>query len=130
MGLANKLSNQNSQTAQILASAQTPVSVGGYNQQNVPSLPSAPPMGQDGFNNIMMASKEAQNDVTQAQYKQTYTGSLQKPNAPSANDQAKDAINRAIVDKMWRIITLKRLYGNTEYTIDKYVIYIRKVLMD
>jgi hypothetical protein len=111
MGLANKLSNQNAQTAQLLSSAQTPVSVGGYNQQNVPSLPSAPPMGQNDFNNITIASNEAQADVNQAQYKQAYTGSLQKPNVPSTGDQAKDAINRAIVDKMWRIVTLKRLHA-------------------
>jgi hypothetical protein len=66
MGLANKLSNQNSQTAQILASAQTPVSVGGYNQQNVPALTSAPPMGQDEFNKLLMASKEAQSSHSSA----------------------------------------------------------------
>jgi hypothetical protein len=111
MGLANKLRNQNKHTAQVLSSAQTPVSVGGYNHQNVPGLRPPPPMLRGDFDNIAIASKEAQADVAQAQHSQAYAGSLQKPNAPRTGDQAKDAINCTIVDKMWRIVTLKSLYA-------------------
>lgn len=111
MGLASKLGAQNAQTAQQMQTTQTPVSVGGYNNQNVPGLPPPKPMNQNDFNSVVSSGMEAQAESAKAQQMQPYNGNLQKPQVPSTGDQARDAICRTIVEKMWRIITVNRLHN-------------------
>jgi hypothetical protein len=113
MGLGKKLGAQNNITNQQLSSARTLVSDGGYNQQNIPSLPSAPPMSQTQFTDVVTTGKDAYQET--GQYLNTHANknfnNLQKPIPPQNPDQVKFEINKTIVEKMWSIVVRNELYA-------------------
>ncbi len=108
MGFASKLGAKNNANDQQLKGAVHPVSEAGYNQQNIPNLPSAPPMTQDDVTSVISSGQEARRDLNKAQ---PYSGPLQKPIPIRTGDQTRDQINSTIVDKMWRIISLNRIHA-------------------
>jgi len=108
MGLGKKHKANNTRTQQAVSQAQQPLAVGGYNAENVQSLPK-PVMTQDDYTDIMEMKQEMSRtpDAMVAQ-----VGSLRKPNVPPGAE-----INSIIVDKLWKIINKKKLHAF--YTQDR-----------
>lgn len=110
MGLGKKLGQLNSNINNQIQNALQPLSVGGYNSNNILSLPVAQPLGNEEKNTIRALEVEAQNDYS-LHSTQTNLNNLTKPYIPKGPEYPHEEISSLIVEKMWRIICLKGLYS-------------------
>ena len=107
MGLAKKLGEMNAKTETQVAGAHYPMAYGGFNAQNIPNLQRSPITQQDVLQ-IHQVAQETQADYIQVQRNQY---NLQKPNIPTGAEYPNQDVSMLIVDKMWRIICLKKLHA-------------------
>lgn len=110
MGLAAKLGKTNTQTDNILSTANMPINSNGFNVNNVSALNyiQPEPITQETYNEIINADLKAQSDYDKKENNQY---NLIKPNVPINHDPQKQIINNLITNKMWRIVCLKQLYA-------------------
>jgi hypothetical protein len=59
MGLGKKLGQLNNTNSQQLQSAHLPMADGGYNQNNIPTLQSVPPMTQKEMSDVKQIPRES-----------------------------------------------------------------------
>lgn len=104
MGLGKKLGQQNQQTDTLLSQAKGNVTEGGYNPQNLGIAP-PPRMSSAEVQEIRNTQASATNDVKGV----TVLGHLKKPAVPVNSDPDRQTINNLVVDKMWRIVCLRKL---------------------
>jgi len=109
MGLGKKLGQLNSYANIQTQNAQQPLSIGGYNSQNILSLPVAQPLNSNEKNIIKILEVEAINDYTQHSIPTNING-LVKPLVPKGIEYPYEEISSLIVEKMWKIVCLKGLY--------------------
>ena len=110
MGLGKKLGQLNSNTGTQVNNAQQPISVGGYNSNNIQSLPVAQPLNEYEKCQIKELEVEAINDYSQC-HMSSNPNNLQKPQVPKGIEYLYEEISSLIVEKMWRIICLKKLHS-------------------
>lgn len=112
MGLTKDLQKQNLIESQVVNSAIQPVSVGGYNTQNIPQLSSTQlsPMSFQEVQHVRQITHEANMETTNLQ-SQMYVnpGHLQKPTVPI--DGVNPEISALVVERMWRIVCVRNLYN-------------------
>jgi hypothetical protein len=107
MGLGKKLGQMNTTTNVQVNSAHVPVADGGFNAQNIPNLNVAPVTQQD-VTNINQLVQEARTEYVNQQANQY---NLQKPSIPSGTEYPNQDVSMLVVEKMWRIVCLKKLHG-------------------
>lgn len=111
MGLGKKLGQLNSNSNAQTQNSQQPLSVGGYNSNNVPSLPIAVPLSDSEKNDIRALEVEAVNEYSQHHINISNLNNIIKPNIPKGIEYPYEEISSLIVEKMWRIVCLKNLYS-------------------
>jgi hypothetical protein len=104
MGLGKKLGQRNQETVEALSRAKAPVSVEGYNSNNL-NLPSTPSMTSSDIKEI----NELKSGVDKEFGSVSRLGDLFRPNVPKGSDTDRQLINELVVAKMWRIIHLRKL---------------------
>lgn len=107
MGLGKKLGQMNSTANTQVANANAPVADGGFNVQNIPNLQPVAVTQQD-VSQIHQLAQEARSDYVQIQQNQY---NLQKPTAPVGPEYPNHDISMLVVEKMWRIVCLKKLHA-------------------
>lgn len=107
MGLGKKLGQLNATTNEQIVMAHMPVSEGGYNAQNISNLNSVPITSQD-VTNMHQLAQDARSDYVNLQSNQQ---NLQKPSVPSGAEYPNQDVSMLVVEKMWRIVCLKKLYA-------------------
>lgn len=108
MGLGKKLGQLNKATDQQLASAALPVAEGGFNKMNLSTLPPSAPLTAKDISDISQVASEAHSDYVGKEHN---TSGLVKPTVPTGTQYPNYEINKLVVEKMWRIICLKRLHA-------------------
>ena len=114
MSLAKKLGQLNRKTEEQIQYAQQPLSTGGYNSNNIVNLPVAKPLNEYDKSCLKSLEEDACRDYSQNSYigknlPQNSNG-LVKPIVPSGDGFPSAEISTLIVEKMWRIVSLKGLY--------------------
>ena len=107
MGLGKKLGQMNATANTQVANAQIQVADGGFNSQNIPNLQTTP-ITQNDVTQIHQLAHEARSDYTPLQNNQF---NLIKPNIPDGVEYPNRDISMLVVEKMWRIVCLKKLHG-------------------
>ena len=107
MGLGKKLGQMNSTANVQVASATTPIAEGGFNSQNIPNLQTAP-ITQNDVTQIHQLAQETHSDYVNVQQNQF---NLQKPTVPVGPEYPNHDVSMLVVEKMWRIVCLKKLHG-------------------
>lgn len=107
MGLGKKLGQMNTTANVQVNSAHVPVADGGFNVHNIPNLNVAPITQQD-VTNINQLAQEARTEYVNQQANQF---NLQKPSIPSGSEYPNQDVSMLVVEKMWRIVCLKKLHG-------------------
>jgi hypothetical protein len=107
MGLGKKLGQMNSTASAQVANANTSFAENGFNSQNIPNLQSTPITHQD-VTQINQLVQEARSDYVQIQ---NNLYNLQKPTVPIGVEYPNQDVSVLVVEKMWRIICLKKLHA-------------------
>ena len=107
MGLGKKLGQMNSTANVQVASASAPLADNGFNSQNIPNLNVAPITPLD-VTQMQQLAQEARTDYINHQQNQF---NLQKPSAPVGPEYPNQDVAQLVVEKMWRIVCLKKLHG-------------------
>lgn len=110
MGLGKKLGQMNSNANAQTQSAVQPIAVGGYNSNNIPTLPVAVPLNDYEKSELKTLEVEAVNEYT-SNALSTNFNNLVKPSVPTGPEYPCVEVSSLIVEKMWRIICLKGLYN-------------------
>jgi hypothetical protein len=107
MGLGKKLGQMNATANTQVASANAPIAEAGFNAQNIPNLQPAPITQQD-VTQMQQLAQEARSDYVQIQQNHF---NLQKPTVPVGPEYPNQDVSMLVVEKMWRIVCLKKLHG-------------------
>jgi hypothetical protein len=107
MGLGKKLGHLNTTANTQVAGAHMPIADGGFNSQNIPNL-QATPITQNDVSQMHQLAQEARSDYVQLQNNQF---NLQKPIVPVGPEYPNLDVSMLVVEKMWRIVCLKKLHG-------------------
>ena len=107
MGLGKKLGQMNATANTQVAQANAPLAENGFNVQNIPNLQPTPITRED-VSQINQLAQEARNDYAQIQQNQF---NLQKPTVPQGQEYPNHDVSVLVVEKMWRIVCLKKLHG-------------------
>lgn len=107
MGLGKKLGQMNSTSSTHVESAHAPIADRGFNVQNIPSLQPVSITRED-VHNMNQLAQEVRTDYISIQQNQY---NLQKPIVPIGPDYPNQDVSSLVVEKMWRIVCLKKLYA-------------------
>lgn len=107
MGLGKKLGQMNATANTQVASANAPMAEAGFNAQNIPNLQPSPITQQD-VTQINQLARETQSEYVHVQQNQF---NLQKPTVPFGQEYPNQDVSMLVVEKMWRIVCLKKLHG-------------------
>ena len=107
MGLGKKLGQMNASVNSQVANANAPLADNGFNAQNIPNLQTTAVTRED-VTQINQLVGEARSDYIQIQQNQF---NLQKPTVPQGNEYPNYDVSVLVVEKMWRIVCLKKLHG-------------------
>jgi hypothetical protein len=108
MGLGKKLGQFNQTTEQQLQFASAPVAEAGFNSDNIPHLqPSA--MSNLEVQQVRQLTAEAAMDSQISN--QNIQTNLRKPDVPIGQAYPNKDVSKLVVEKMWRIISLRRLHN-------------------
>jgi hypothetical protein len=107
MGLGKKLGHMNTTANTQLADAHFSVANAGFNSQNIPSL-QATPITPNDVSQMRQLAHEAQTDYVHIQNNHLH---LQKPTVPTGSEYPNNDVSMLVVEKMWRIVCLKKLYA-------------------
>lgn len=107
MGLGKKLGQMNATANTQVAGANVPIADGGFNAQNIPNLQPSPITQQD-VTQMHQLAQEARTDYVHIQQNQY---NLQKPTVPVGSEYPNNDVSALVVEKMWRIVCLKKLHG-------------------
>lgn len=107
MGLGKKLGQMNATANTQVIGAHVPIADGGFNAQNIQNLQQSPVTQQDVIQ-MHQHAQEARTDYVQLQQNQF---NLQKPSVPIGVDYPNQDVSALVVEKMWRIVCLKKLHG-------------------
>jgi len=119
MGIASKLGQKNAQASSHSKSALTPLSEGGYNCNNVPTLQSTPPMTQGELQDIREVKMKTQLGY---QNREQNMYGLVKPYVPQGPEYPDIETSMLVVEKMWRIVCLRELHAfYTQERLQEYV---------
>lgn len=110
MGLGKKLGQLNSNDNTQAQNAINPLSIGGYNSNNIPSLPVAISLNDIEKNEIKILEAESINEYTHHAILSN-SNNLVKPKVPTGIEYPCTEISSLIVEKMWRIICLRGLFN-------------------
>jgi hypothetical protein len=107
MGLGKKLGQLNSTTSAHVDGAQAPIADRGFNVQNIPSLNPVPVTHNDvtQMHQLVHETRSDYQSIQQNPY------NLQKPSIPTGAEYPNIDISSLVVEKMWRIVCLKKLYA-------------------
>jgi hypothetical protein len=108
MGLGKKLGQLNTTTNSQLETAKVPVSEGGYNPSNIPTLRTAPAITYSEVKTIQTLSAEARTEYTGREVNRY---GLVKPRTPDGSAFPNRDVSQLVVDKMWRIICINELHA-------------------
>jgi hypothetical protein len=118
MGLGKKIETQNRQNEQQLRFAAAPVSSGGYNTANIPSLPQAPPMTADETSEVEYLQNKTRQQLTGV----PNPSALVKPGIPVNDNPDHMRLNALVVDKIWRIVNVNRLHAFFTQTVLQHLV--------
>lgn len=107
MGLGKKLGQMNATANTQVAAAHAPIADGGFNAQNIPNLQPSPITQQDVIQ-INQLAQEARSEYSGIQHNQY---NLQKPTVPVGPEYPNQDVSTLVVEKMWRIVCLKKLHA-------------------
>jgi hypothetical protein len=107
MGLGKKLGQLNTTANNQVASAQAPLADAGFNANNIPNLQPSP-ITQSDVQSMSQLVIETQTEYAQHQQNQF---NLQKPTVPTGREYPNQDVSILVVEKMWRIVCLKKLHG-------------------
>lgn len=108
MGLGKKLGQLNTTTNSQLETAKVPVSEGGYNASNVPTLRPASAITHSEVTTIQTLSAEARTEYTGREMNRY---GLVKPRTPDGSAFPNRDVSQLVVDKMWRIVCINELHA-------------------
>lgn len=111
MGLGKKLGQYNANSNTQIQYASQPLASGGYNTNNIQTLPVAQPLDNNDKSYLKNLEAEAYQDYSTVSNTNVNTFGLVKPYVPKGSEYPCEEISSLIVEKMWRIVCLKNLYA-------------------
>lgn len=108
MGFGKKLVSLNTASSSQAQQSKVPVSAGGFNTQNIPTLPPPPPITHGELQELNTLSYD-----TQKSYygKEVNRFSLVKPSVPTGSEYPNLEVSKLVVEKMWQNVCQKELHA-------------------
>lgn len=104
----NQLDENCKESDGMTVNAKKSIAISGYNLLNIPCLPSAPPMSESDLKGLNLSTQQINGSYIGNEQN---ISNLVKPNIPIGEQYPDENVSRLVVEKIWRIVCLNKLYA-------------------